>query len=173
LRKSREAAAETKAAIIASATTAFKRNGFTGIGMADLMARQGLTHAAAYRHFRNKNALAATCLQHATAASVARTARAKTLKTWKTRYLAPDRVEDPAAGCAFAALAVDVARAQDPTLHHTFTEGLTALAKSLATATEIPNDEALRQIAQAAGALILMRAAPTLAATLRTACLNS
>jgi TetR/AcrR family transcriptional repressor of nem operon len=145
---------------VAAAAQAFKRRGFGGVGMAELMAGMGLSHGAAYRHFRSKEALAADCLAAAMAASVTRSRGATSVDSWLAHYLAPSRVADPAVGCAFAALAVDVARAADPAMSARFAAGLEDFAATLQGAIpDLDRPGVLRLIAQAAGALILLRAA--------------
>lgn len=158
MRKSRADAAETKAGIVEAASRAFKRRGFDRVSVADLMAEAGLSHGAAYKHFSSKQALAATCLQAATQASVARARRARTPKGWMTRYLSPERVADTGNGCAFAALAVDVARADDPMLRDAFAEGLNGYVAALAESTGVDREAALRMFAMGVGALLLLRA---------------
>jgi len=158
VRKSRADAAETKAGIIEAASRAFKRRGFDGVGVADLMAAAGLSHGAAYKHFSSKQALAAACLEAATDVSVARARRARTAKGWMARYLSADRVADAGDGCAFAALAVDVARTEDAGLQKMFAEGLGAYVAALAESTGVETDTAWRMMATAVGALLLMRA---------------
>ena len=170
MRKSKAAAAETKAGIINAASRAFKRRGFDGVGVADLMAAAGLSHGAAYKHFCSKQALAAACLQAATEVSVARARRARTAKGWMARYLSADRVADAGDGCAFAALAVDVARADDSSLRKVFAEGLDAYVAALAQSTGIDRDAALRMMATGVGALLLLRAGA--GEDLRVACLS-
>jgi len=170
LRKTKAATAETKAAIVESASRAFKRRGFDGVGVADLMAEAGLSHGAAYKHFPSKQALAAACLQAATNTSIARARRARTPKGWMARYLSPDRVENAGEGCAFAALAVDVARSGDPALQNMFAQGLEAYVAALAESTDVETDAAWRMMAMAVGALLLLRAGA--GKELRAACLS-
>ncbi len=151
MRKSRAEAAQTKAGIVQAATRAFKQRGFGGVAVADLMAQIGLSHGAAYRHFASKEALASG---------------------WMAAYLSEARVQDAGDGCAFAALAVDVARADDAALHAAFAEGLDAYITKLAASTGANRADALRLFAQAAGALLLMRGAgdAAIAKELRDAC---
>ncbi len=169
MRKTRAATAETKAAIVESAASAFKRRGFDGVGVAELMAEAGLSHGAAYKHFCSKQALAAACLQAATAASVARARRARTAKGWMARYLSPEKVADAGDGCTFAALAVDVARADDAGLQEMFAEGLNAYVAALAESTGVKTDAAWRMMAMGVGAVVLLRAGA--GEDLRAACL--
>jgi TetR/AcrR family transcriptional repressor of nem operon len=169
VRKSRAAAAETKAGIVEAASRAFKRHGFDGVGVAELMAEAGLSHGAAYKHFPSKQALAAACLQAAADVSVSRALRARSAKGWMARYLSADRVADAGDGCAFAALAVDVARAEDAGLREVFAEGLAAFVDALAESTGVERDAAVRMVAMGVGALVLMRAGG--GEDLRAACL--
>lgn len=173
MRKSRAEAAETKAEIVQTASRAFKQRGFNGVAVADLMTEIGLSHGAAYRHFPSKEVLAASCLQAAADASVKRAGRTKTAKAWKAGYLSDARVKDAGDGCAFAALAVDVARAEDAALQAVFAEGLDAYITALAASTGTERVDAVRLFTQGVGALLLMRGAgnAAIAREIRASCL--
>src|SRR3954463_10394706 len=58
MRKSRTAAAETKATIIRTAARLFRERGFDAVSINDVMTAAGLTVGGFYRHFESKEALA-------------------------------------------------------------------------------------------------------------------
>jgi TetR/AcrR family transcriptional repressor of nem operon len=55
----------TKKRIVAQAAPIFNRNGFAGTSLSDLMTATGLQKGGIYRHFRNKEELAAAAFDHA------------------------------------------------------------------------------------------------------------
>src|SRR5260370_26783261 len=65
MRKSKSEAAQTRRHILTTASQEFRRNGVNGTGLADLMSAAGLTHGGFYRHFKNKEHLAAEALTSA------------------------------------------------------------------------------------------------------------
>src|SRR5215475_9034140 len=69
LRQSREVAAKTRGKIIKVAAGQFRKYGIGGVGVADVMAKAGLTHGGFYKHFASKDALAAEACKWALAAS--------------------------------------------------------------------------------------------------------
>src|SRR5262245_58504172 len=61
----------TRARIVAKAAAALRDNGVTGVGVAETMARAGLTHGGFYAHFESKDRLLAEALEHANRESLA------------------------------------------------------------------------------------------------------
>ncbi len=59
MRKSREAAAETRKRIVRAAAREFREQGIVATGLADLMKAAGLTHGGFYKHFASKDQLVA------------------------------------------------------------------------------------------------------------------
>src|SRR5258708_40178378 len=59
VRVTREQAAANRRKIVHVASTLFRRHGFEGIGVADIMKGAGLTHGGFYGHFASKDDLAA------------------------------------------------------------------------------------------------------------------
>ena len=51
--------------IVDTAARAIRRGGFSGVGVADIMKEAGLTHGGFYAHFKSKDELVETALQHA------------------------------------------------------------------------------------------------------------
>src|ERR1700732_4357316 len=56
---SREQAAANREKIVNVASTLFRKHGFDGIGVSDIMKAAGLTHGGFYGHFASKEVLAA------------------------------------------------------------------------------------------------------------------
>jgi TetR/AcrR family transcriptional regulator, transcriptional repressor for nem operon len=59
MRKSREAAAQTRKRIVTAASGAFRKNGIVATELSDLMSAAGLTHGGFYKHFKSKDQLVA------------------------------------------------------------------------------------------------------------------
>ncbi|MGO7465227.1 TetR/AcrR family transcriptional regulator, partial [Rhizobium ruizarguesonis] len=58
MRVSREKFAENREKILSVAGVLFRENGFDGVGVADIMKAEGLTHGGFYGHFDSKDDLA-------------------------------------------------------------------------------------------------------------------
>src|SRR5262245_37123676 len=108
----------TRARIVATAAAALRANGVTGIGVADTMARAGLTHGGFYAHFESRDGLVAEALEHANRESLALLIRSlqaapaeAQLRAVADAYLSPWHVRHVDAGCPVAAVASEVARA--------------------------------------------------------------
>ncbi len=99
MRKSKQETAATRARIVATAATEFRRHGIEGTGLADLMAAAGLTHGGFYRHFDSKQQLVSDACAAAlttTAESLASAAEGKS----KRKGAAGDRGEIPVHGAS-------------------------------------------------------------------------
>jgi TetR/AcrR family transcriptional repressor of nem operon len=133
MRKSRVEAEKTRERIVAAASREFRRNGIEATGLADLMKAAGLTHGGFYKHFESKGQLvaeacAATLLPSEATAflppkSAAKKKGREALKARAAAYLSPGHRDNPQAGCPFAALGSELARADDET-RATLTAGL-------------------------------------------------
>jgi len=64
IRVTREQAAAHRERIVQVASTLFRKHGFNGIGVADIMKAAGLTHGGFYGHFASKDDLAAEASAH-------------------------------------------------------------------------------------------------------------
>src|SRR5262249_35733756 len=74
MRKSREAAAQTRRRIVEAAAREFRKNGIVATGLNDLMKAAGLTHGGFYRHFASKDQLVAEACSAAVATMAERVA---------------------------------------------------------------------------------------------------
>jgi len=168
MRVSRQKAAENRERIIDAAGTLFRKKGFDGIGVADIMKAADLTHGGFYGHFASKDDLVAQASERAMARAAANWSKviadapknpyAALLK----HYLSPRHRDDPGQGCAFAALGADAARCGKP-VRETFTRGLGPLIDIVAAAIQgrskaVRRRKAVAAVAELIGALILARA---------------
>jgi len=119
---SRDHKAATRARIVASAGRVFRDAGFAAASVDAVMAGAGLTHGGFYAHFASKQDLLREVLtdDHGLIRLLARR-RASSPRAWRQQtarvlrdYLHPEHLREVAAGCSFAALAGDAARAAEP-----------------------------------------------------------
>lgn len=108
--------------ILDTAARVLRKSGFSGVGVADVMKRVGLTHGGFYAHFPSRDALLAAALDRAGEDSRARlqrsvgTAEAKSHSSFRALvegYLAERHLESPESGCPVAALASELPRQSD------------------------------------------------------------
>ena len=113
--------AKSRERILEVAARKVRQGGLESIGVAELMKAAELTHGGFYGHFPSRTALIAAALDRALAASEAHFATAPdgpaALETVIRRYLSRAHRDNPAEGCAMAALVADSARSGDPVVH--------------------------------------------------------
>ena len=113
--------ARSRERILDAAALQLRELGLAGISLGELMKSARLTHGGFYGHFESRDDLIAQALDWALAdgdASAFNAASAKgprTLKSFLNAYLSKAHRDDPTTGCAVAALAGDVARADTRT----------------------------------------------------------
>jgi TetR/AcrR family transcriptional repressor of nem operon len=119
---SKQHKAATRARIVACAGRVFRARGAEAASVAAVMADAGLTHGGFYAHFASKQDLLREVLthDHGFIRLLARRTPAP-LPQWRAQtarvfadYLHPDHLAEVAAGCSFAALTGDAARAAEP-----------------------------------------------------------
>ena len=164
MRVSRKEAAANRERVVAVASALYRKHGFDGIGVSDIMKKAGLTHGGFYGHFGSKDDLAAEAC----------TSALRGLDSWISasekggfeaavrNYLTPEHRDDRAHGCPFAALGSDIVR-QPRTVRHAMTEGFrTAIDKLVrmlrGRSAQARRERALATMAGLVGALILSRA---------------
>lgn len=109
--------AQTNEQILAAAAQQIRDAGLESVGVGSLMRSVGLTHGGFYRHFPSRSELLAQALERAlrdgeAAASATRDpARPPSFAAMVRGYLSRPHRDSRASGCAIAALASDVARA--------------------------------------------------------------
>lgn len=112
---------QTHQRILDVAARALRRNGFAGVGVADVMKGAGLTHGGFYAHFDSREALLVEALEHADAASAAnldhraaalREEGAGPLAALVTVYLSDEHLaaHEAGLGCVVGALGSEMAR---------------------------------------------------------------
>ncbi|QGL63710.1 TetR family transcriptional regulator [Stenotrophomonas maltophilia] len=155
-----------RAHIVETASTLFRKRGYDGVGVADLMAAAGFTHGGFYKHFGSKADLmaeAAACGLTSSAAAVADL----DVQAFVSEYLSRAHRDGPGQGCTLAALCTDAAR-QTEAVKAAFAAGIEARLATRATqegqAQRDPDDAArarrIALMAQAVGALVLSRSCP-------------
>jgi len=107
----------TRQRIVEVAAAEFRRNGIEGIGVADLMAKAGLTHGGFYSHFKSKEELVRAALEEAAKKSRMRKLAEEggSLEDIVRWYLRPEHRDLPESGCAIAALVAEVGRHSNAT----------------------------------------------------------
>jgi AcrR family transcriptional regulator len=110
---------ETHDRIVGVAARAIRRQGYAGVGVADVMKDAGLTHGGFYAHFDSRDALLVEALERAGRESGDALARAVERRTAKgasafralvDAYLSNEHLASLETGCPVAALACDMPR---------------------------------------------------------------
>src|SRR5690349_9507943 len=164
MRVSRQEAEANRERVVKVASALYRKHGFDGIGVADIMKKAGLTHGGFYGHFGSKDDLAAEALTCALRGSDSWISASEKggLESAVRNYLTPEHRDDRAKGCIFAAVGSDMVR-QPRTVRHAFTEGFRATIGKLVRmvpgrSAEARREQALATMAALVGALILSRA---------------
>ena len=110
--------------IVEIAARAVRRNGYAGVGIAEVMKEAGLTHGGFYAHFKSRDALLVEALEHASRERSEAVSRAvkqgagagiSAFRTLVESYLSEQQIVSCEAGCPIAALASEMPR-QAPTV---------------------------------------------------------
>jgi TetR/AcrR family transcriptional repressor of nem operon len=168
MRVSREKAAENRETIVEAAGSLFRKKGFSGIGVADIMRAAGLTHGGFYGHFESKEDLAAEASKAVMVRSAASWAKTleehpdDALELLVERYLSAKMRDDRSHSCIFGSLGADAARQGKP-VRKAFADGLRPLIDVLTVLVPGASKAARRRKALAAmsqlvGAIVLSRA---------------
>ncbi|MGA6538944.1 TetR/AcrR family transcriptional regulator [Stenotrophomonas sp. NPDC101269] len=155
-----------RAHIVETASTLFRKRGYDGVGVADLMAAAGFTHGGFYKHFGSKADLmaeAASCGFSKSAEALAEVDQ----RAFLTYYLSREHRDGPGDGCTMAALCSDAAR-QSASVRAAFAAGIEAQLtggadqKNEADTATVESNRArqIALIAQAVGAIVLSRSCP-------------
>lgn len=168
MRVSRSQAAENRETVINVASRLFRKRGFDGIGLKDLMKGAGLTQGAFYKQFESKEDLAAQASRRALAGAYRRwsTAAASNpqdpLGAVTAFYLSMKHCAENMDGCPIVALGSDAAR-QSIAVKASFEAGIRDHLEMLgswvgeAEGGE-PDGKAMAILSTMAGALLLSRA---------------
>jgi len=137
LKTSKEQVARNRERILEAASEGFRKHGFDGLKVADLMKAAGLTHGGFYGYFDSKDDLAIAACEQALKHQGDRLRAAKDgnpsaeLKAYFERYLSRRNRDNPENACLFPALSAEVAR-QDAPVRKVFTAGLKEYLDALA-----------------------------------------
>lgn len=138
MRKSKQESALTRERIVETASAVFRKNGIDRTGISDLMSSAGLTHGGFYKHFGSKDELVAEASAHALTEAVRNLDQSKAsrsamveLETLAREYLHLEDSTQSGAGCLFAMLGSELARADDR-VRGVATSGLDALLQRFA-----------------------------------------
>src|ERR1700704_1953859 len=110
--------------IVDTAARALRRNGYAGVGVADVMKQAGLTHGGFYAHFESRDALLAEAVERAgrdTGAVMSKRIEASrargesALRAVVEGYLSDAHLSGTESGCVVAALSSEMPR-QSPAL---------------------------------------------------------
>ena len=169
MKVSREQAQENRRTVVSVAGRLFRERGFEGIGLSDLMKAAGLTHGGFYKQFKSKQDLIVEASAHALDETFVRWSRiihgatANPLAGFIRFYLSKGHRDQPGEGCAFAALAPDVARLNSAALKKVFEAGmesrLVLIDELLSDAPdETTRNQSIALVSALVGALVLSRA---------------
>ncbi|WOS64741.1 TetR/AcrR family transcriptional regulator [Sinorhizobium fredii] len=168
MRVSRTQAAENRQTVINVASRLFRRHGFDGIGLKDLMKGAGLTQGAFYKQFASKDDLAAQASRRAMASAFNRWSAAAAanpddpLGAVIALYLSTEHREERMDGCPVAALGSDAAR-QGADVKASFEAGIRENLEMLGlwvdeAEGEEPGGKAMAILSTMVGAMVLSRA---------------
>ncbi len=158
---SRAEKAENRERILAEAARQVRRDGLDSMSVGTLMKSVGLTHGGFYGHFQSRSALLAEALERALLegeanAKAQRSGRPQTFSHIVRSYLSRAHRDARDSGCAIAALASDVARADTPS-REVMSDHIEAFIASVSEALGGDEDAAIVAVAAMVGALALSR----------------
>ena len=168
MRYDAEHKARTRITLLAEAAKAIRAEGPHKIGVAEIMARAGLTHGGFYAHFDSKDAMVAAAIgcmfEEALAAFERGTsgrAPARALDAYICTYLSERHRDARETGCPVASLAADLPRLGKPARRE-FANGYAALAAALSNkfaTLDLPEPQKLASsvLGEMVGALSLAR----------------
>jgi TetR/AcrR family transcriptional repressor of nem operon len=168
MRYDAEHKARTRATLLAEAAKAIRAEGPHKVGVAEIMARAGLTHGGFYAHFESKDAMIAAAIGQMFNESLAAFKRgtsaqdpARALDNYIRGYLSEQHRDARETGCPLASLAADLPRLGLPASRQ-FAAGYAALAAALSNKlAELGNPEpetlASSVLGEMVGALSLAR----------------
>jgi len=168
MRVSRTQAEENRQSVINAASRLFRKHGFDGIGLKDLMKGAGLTQGAFYKQFASKEDLAAQASRRAMASAFNRFSAAAAanpddpLGAAISLYLSTEHREERMDGCPVAALGSDAAR-QGADVKASFEAGIREYLEMLGlwvdgSESKEPSSKAMAILSTMVGAVVLSRA---------------
>ena len=182
MRVSKGQSERNKQEILEAAGRLFRKRGFDGVGVAELMQAAGFTHGGFYNHFSGKDELEREAVKSALARGngFKDEIAAGKWKQYVREYLTREHRDGPDTGCTLAALAPDAAR-KDAKLQGCFAHAIEEIVSTLAghihkesaVKKSRAREQALQMLSELVGALVLSRAVasgnPGLSAEILTA----
>jgi TetR/AcrR family transcriptional regulator, transcriptional repressor for nem operon len=159
----------TRRRVLAEAAEAVRLRGTSGIGVARIMAKAGLTHGGFYAHFKSKAALLAAAIEAAFeqsfqvfSSSVRDREPARGFATFVERYLSVEHRDAAGRGCPLPSLSGEAARLA-PQAAKSFAAGAERLTHAMAETLRAMGKPDARELASSilaemVGALALARA---------------
>lgn len=142
--------------IVEEASRLFRERGFDNVTVAEVMEKAGLTHGAFYSHFASKEALMAAAVEHAMQGTLLgvkkSSATVEGRRSYLNRYLSVKHRDQPAVGCAMAALSGEIRN--EPEVKSAFTAEL----KEVIAVMGEDRGKTIATLAAMVGALSLARA---------------
>ncbi|QEH34634.1 HTH-type transcriptional regulator TtgR [Aquisphaera giovannonii] len=151
MRKSREAAPESRGRIVKAAAREFREKGVVATGLADLMRAAGMTHGGFYKHFDSKDQLVAEAFADASEEMIGRMESQPTAGAAVAAYLSAPHRDNPASGCPLSAIGSELSRT-DAKTRDAATAGFERLVDLLAARS--PGKDARRRALVAASTMI-------------------
>jgi AcrR family transcriptional regulator len=159
---------QSHARILDAAARALRRQGYAGVGVAEVMKEAGLTHGGFYAHFKSREALLAAAIEHAAADSTKSLSRriaalqeagASPVRALVEAYLADLHASNRERGCVVAALGSEIPR-QDEALLEVSRKRVAALVERARAALPpgAPPERAFLLASSLVGALQMARA---------------
>ena len=150
-----------KLALLDAAAKLFKQHGIDGVGVADICKAAGLTHGALYKHFADKQDLAAQAFTHGFRKGFDKTTRPKdgtpaTLATYLDSYLSRRVRDDDASGCPVVIASCDTGR-QSEAVSQSYTAGFKELRDGLQAVLGGDEGQATLAVAALIGAMAISR----------------
>ncbi len=162
---------QTRERVLKEAAKAIRLSGPHQVGVADIMAKAGLTHGGFYAHFKSRDDLVAAAVGQMFTDSGAALAlsnedkpAAEVLNGYLDFYLSPRHRDRRDSGCPLPYLATDAPRLTQP-VREQFAAGVAGLRRMLSgqlsrLGVMAPEPEASSMLAEMVGALTLARAEP-------------
>ena len=150
--------------LLAAASEGFRKHGFDGVKVSDVMKAAGLSHGGFYTYFESKDdlmaqACAASLERQAGRLRAAKGDKKAELQAYISRYLSTKNRDEPGQACLFPALAADVARQTEP-VRRVFSEGVEDYLNALAVLSDSgeARAKAITLLSTLVGAMVLARA---------------
>ena len=156
--------AQSRERILSEAATQIRDTGLESVSVGKLMHSVGLTHGGFYNHFESRSDLLVHALdraleagQHASLAATGAGMSARGFEARVRAFFSRSHRDGRATGCAFAALAADVARADAP-VRAVMSRHLDEFIAQTVTSLNAPDDgDAMLAVSAMVGALVLAR----------------